>query len=58
MLYFLIACAVVLVLMVIIKAISNGVDKAAENKKNERDRAVGAYNVSAPERLADRFKKE
>ena len=34
MLYFLIACAVVLVLMVIIKAISNGVDKAAENKKN------------------------
>ena len=55
--WFIILFVVVLVLMILIKAVSNGVDSAAEKAKNARDKANGAYEVSKNENLADRFKK-
>ena len=55
--YFLILFVIVLILMIVIKAISNGVDKTAEKIKNDRDRAAGAYKQTENQNLADRFKK-
>ena len=55
--YFLILFVIVLVLMIVIKAISNGVDKTAEKMKNYRDRAAGADKQTENQNLADRFKK-
>ena len=55
--WFLILSVVVLVIMIVVKAVSNGVDSAAEKAKNAKDRANGAYEVSKNENLADRFKK-
>jgi len=55
--WFLILFVAVLVITIIVKAVSNGVDSAAEKAKNAKDRANGAYEVSKNENLADRFKK-
>lgn len=55
-LWFVIAAVIVLAIMVIVKAISNGADAAAEHHKDKVDRDNGAFEVSKPVNLADRYK--
>ncbi len=48
--------AVVFALMIICKVVYNLIAKAADEQKDRRDRASGAYQESRQENLSDRFK--